>query len=272
MNKDKLLDMFEQFVDTVAKLRDPEDGCPWDIKQSHQTLRKYMIEEAYEASEAMDIGSDQELCSELGDVLLQVVLNAQIAKDEKRFDMFDVIHGIKEKMIRRHPHVFGNEEDKLQTPEQVKTQWQIIKNQEKQGKKESGGFFAECEKTKFPASLQAYEIGKVANKIGFDWDNVSQVLEKLKEEVQELEEECFRQSKDKDRIQEELGDLYFSLAQVSRHLSIDPEVAGQSGNNKFLRRFKEVEKIADKQGVDIGSANLSVLEDLWKQAKSKEKM
>jgi ATP diphosphatase len=265
LDQKALASAMESLVRTIAALRHPETGCPWDLKQDHRTLRKYMIEEAYEASEAMALGDSKEICSELGDVLLQVVLNAQIAQDETTFDLVDVIKGIDEKMKRRHPHVFGSKEDRLESSEQVSEQWQEIKNKEKGSKKV--GLFKECESGHYPASIQAAKIGKVANKVGFDWENPLQVFSKLKEEVGELEAEITTANPDPKKIEDELGDVFFSLAQVSRHLGIDPEVAAHGGNIKFLNRFKKLEAIADEKGVDLKTAELDQLESLWQLAK-----
>lgn len=271
---------FQSLLDTIAKLRCPNDGCPWDRKQTHQTLRKYMLEEAYEASEAMESGDPDHIAEELGDVLLQVVLNSQIASETEDFSIIDVIRKINDKMISRHPHVFGNRGKDASDLESLndsflRKQWQEIKNRE--NKKKAKDAAISCEKPIFsdvkgilPASSQALAIGKIAKEIKFDWVDPLQVFEQLKSEVAELEVELVDLDKNQDDIRKELGDIYFTLAQVCRHLKIDPEVISQNGNIKFLRRFSLMEKIAKNQNIDLIKASQEKKEELWKQAKKIE--
>lgn len=260
-------EVFSEFVTTVAWLRDRELGCPWDLEQDHKTLRRYMVEEAYEAAEAMTENDDRELCDELGDVLLQVVLNAQVAKDRGAFSLIDVINSINDKMRRRHPHVFANEE--AATAQEVRGNWDKIKADERQGKKSSDGVFARVEK-KHPATSQALSIGKIASKIHFDWDSVSDVLIQVRSEVDELTSELSGSQIDRTKVAHEIGDVYFSLAQLCRHLELDPETVAMDGNRKFLNRFEKLESIAATQGVDVRGAERAVLEKLWLAAKKAE--
>lgn len=277
--------LFQELVDVVARLRDPKTGCPWDLKQTHQSLRRFMLEEAYEAAEVMGQMSEgessppkpadeaaRELVDELGDVLLQVVLNAQLLTDAGQGDVKQVIRSIRDKMIRRHPHVFAPTEGASLSPEEVKRRWQIIKAEEKgQDPSVKKSVFQEAKDRSFPATLQAAHIGKVAEKIGFDWLQPSQVLEQLEDELHELREEMQAQDIDRSRLLHELGDVYFTLAQLARHLGCDPEVAAQEGNLKFLRRFAKVEALAQSQGIDPEMADPDELEALWQQAKKHEK-
>jgi MazG family protein len=261
---------FARFCATIAALRNPEGGCPWDLQQDHVSLRRFMIEEAYEAAEAMAAGDPAALRDELGDVLLQVVLNAQVAKDQGSFDVVDVIDGVNEKMLRRHPHVFGDE--KARAAGHVQGNWEAIKAAEKSasGKPRAGGYFAEAA-DKQPASLQALKIGKLAAKIRFDWDDVHEVFGQVKSEVDELAVELAAATVDKDTVAEEIGDVFFSLAQLCRHLELDPELVAFDANRKFLRRFAALEAVAKERGVNVERAPRQTLEELWVEVKRREK-
>ncbi len=263
---------FAKFCETIAKLRHPVDGCPWDLQQNHDTLRRYMIEEAYEAARVMagadkDAKDSRELCEELGDVLLQVVLNAQVAADRNGFKITDVIKSIDDKMRRRHPHVFGTDEQRQDRQmESIKSNWEVIKSDEKKSKKARGdedGIFSGIKG--YPSTIEALEIGKKAAKINFDWNSPSEVLAKLLSEVEELKEEW--EKGDRQALLAELGDIYFSLAQFARHMGVDPEVTALDGNRKFLDRFSKVESLARKRGIKIPEADQSTLEQLWEEAK-----
>ncbi len=265
-------DAFANLCETIAKLRDPVDGCPWDLQQTHASLRRYMIEEAYEAARVMagadkDLNDSRELCEELGDVLLQVVLNAQVAADRKGFQIADVIKSIDAKMRRRHPHVFGSDEARqARDMSSIKSNWAAIKTEEKKKKgadARDDGFFGGIEG--YPATIEAYEIGKRAAKIKFDWNSPAEVLAKLLSEVDEMKDEW--EKGDRTALMAELGDVYFSLAQFSRHIGVDPEVIALDGNRKFLARFAEVEAIAKRRGVKIQDTDQATLESLWEEAK-----
>lgn len=257
-------------ITTIAWLRDKDDGCPWDLEQDHHSLRRYMIEEAYEAAEAMAGTDVKEIRDELGDVLLQVVLNAQIASDQNNFSISDVARSINEKMRRRHPHVFSADKDSI-TSEQVRGNWEKIKAEEKGNivSNEARPVFAGAEK-KQPATLQALHIGKEAAKINFDWDSTDEVFQQLKSEIAELELEIQRKKPNRSRISAELGDVFFSLAQLCRHLKMDPETVAMDGNRKFLKRFAGLERLAADEGIDVRSAERGILEKLWQQAKKSE--
>jgi MazG family protein len=261
---------FARLCATIAALRNPEGGCPWDLQQDHVTLRRFMIEEAYEAAEAMAAGEPVALRDELGDVLLQVMLNAQVAKDRGSFDVVDVVEAINEKMRRRHPHVFGDEQ--ARAAGHVQGNWEAIKAAEKSasGKPRAGGYFAEAA-DKQPASLQALKIGKLAAKIRFDWDDVHEVFGQVKSEVDELAVELAAATVDKDTVAEEIGDVFFSLAQLCRHLELDPELVAFDANRKFLRRFAALEAVAKERGVNVERAPRQTLEELWVEVKRREK-
>jgi ATP diphosphatase len=269
MSDQKLTDAFLGFVKTIAALRHPKTGCPWDLEQDHKTLRRYMIEEAYEAADAMASGDDADIKDELGDVLLQVVLNAQIAQDHKTFNLESVIKGIDDKMRRRHPHVFGDVN--AESSKEVLRNWDGIKAAEKAaaGKKDHG-IFAEAH-NKQPATTQALKIGKLAAKIKFDWDDLNEVFGQLRSEVDELQAEVKKKPVDAAKLAEEIGDVYFSLAQVCRHAGLDPETVSFDANRKFLKRFERLEAIAKKRGVDVKNAPRATLEELWVATKKEER-
>lgn len=258
---------FKEFVKTIAQLRHPTRGCPWDLEQTHESLRRYMIEEAYEAAETMlPSGSAHERTDELGDVLLQVVLNAQLQSDHKEGDISAVIRAIREKMIRRHPHVFAPSDQAISSGEVVQ-KWAEIKQKEKP-KGHKHGFFHKAKKV-HPALTQAFEIGKSAQKIDFDWHTTGEVAAQFASEWKELEHEIA--AGDQTKIADELSDCFFSLAQLSRHLGFEPEDIAQRGNTKFMQRFELMEKIAEERNQDIETLGQSGLEILWKDAKKRQK-
>jgi MazG family protein len=269
---------FEALCETIAALRDPESGCPWDLEQTHASLRKYMIEEAYEATDVMEPVNYKKLQEELGDVLLQVVLNAQLATDAQEFSILEVVKDLDSKMRRRHPHVFGevaNPNSKTSRDmSDIKVKWDEVKAQEKQKSPEitgANGVFESLSAGKVtPASRLAVEIGKLAKKINFDWKDPLEVLSQLESEVLELKEEITKKSR-KELIAAEMGDLIFCVSQLCRHLDLDPEVCALDGNKKFLRRFKSLESLALAKGLDVKTVGTEQLEALWKEAKALEK-
>lgn len=262
-------EQFARLIETIGLLRHPQQGCPWDLKQDHESLRHYMLEEAYEAVEAMGSNDYGHLREELGDVLLQVVLNSQILRDGGEEGITSVITELVDKMIRRHPHVFKADSHGIESAEDVKRAWNEIKKTEKGTSGVVGDVFAEVKKQPFPSLLMAYKIGKKAESIKFDWSCVEDVWQQFLSEVKELEDEIQIHS-NRERIFQELGDVFFSLAQLCRHLGFDPEVAASSGNQKFLRRFGTMEQIADQKGVLVDGLSQSELEELWQEAKKSE--
>lgn len=269
MSREKLAENIQNLYDVVARLRHPTEGCPWDLEQTHKSLLKYLIEESYEFSHSVEEENFTEMCDELGDVLLQVVLHARLAEEKNKFHLNDVIKVITEKMIRRHPHVFSDENDK--SIEGIKKNWEKIKAKEK-AQKEISHYEIDKDLFSFPALTSSSKIGKKTSKINFDWDNYKQVVDKVEEEWAELKEELAPEEKmNKERVYEELGDTLFSMAQLARHLGIDPEVCLRDANLKFKRRFNQVEDIAKERNMIIKETSKDKLESLWKEVKSIER-
>jgi len=251
-----------KFVEIIAALRDPDTGCPWDLKQTHQSLRKYLLEEAYEAADAIDRDDPFDLADELGDVLLQIVLHAQIGREEGTFDMHTVIQSVSDKMIRRHPHVFGGGME-ADTSEQVVANWQEIKAQEKAEQGITEQSHLDAVPSSLPAITAAYKLQKKAAEVGFDWDDISYVYDKVKEEITELQE-----TEDKSG---EFGDLLFALVNLARFLKIDPEDALARTNLKFRRRFAVIEQELAKRGKTPEQSTLEEMDQLWDYAKKLER-
>ena len=247
---------FQQLVDIVKKLRGP-NGCPWDKAQTHESLTPYAIEEAHELEDAILSGDSQHVKEELGDLLFQSVLHAEIARAQGTFDIDDVINTLNEKMQRRHPHVFGDV--KVENADQVMSNWEDIKAKEKNALKTTSEPF-DIPKN-FPALLRAHKIGKRSKKLDFDWDHASEVLDKVDEELAELKQAITNQS----NIEEELGDLLFSLAQLARHLDLDSEKALRQANEKFIKRFQEMLE----QDPDLLNKDRASKEKMWNLVKKK---
>lgn len=257
----------DSLVKIMQALRSKE-GCPWDQKQTHDSLKPYLIEECYECLDAIDRGDDEELKSELGDVLLQVVFHAQIASEREAFDFKDVEKAICEKMIRRHPHVFG--ESKLETVEQVSAQWEQIKQKEKP-EQESNTYHKKLDDdlpSGLPAIQRALKVQSRASSRGFEWSSIDGVLAKLKEEVSELEEAV--QQGERSEIESELGDLFFILVKASRFLNLDSESSLHKTIDKFSHRFHQMELALKQDGKEIATTSLDQLTDYWNAAKSKD--
>lgn len=245
----------------MRTLRGPE-GCPWDRVQNYKTLCSSLIEEAYEVLERIEEDDKSGLCEELGDLLLQIVFHASLAEEEGEFTLDDVIHGISEKLLRRHPHVFQDESAK-DVGEVLKT-WAQIKEKEKEEKGESSSILANVN-SRQPSLMWAWEVQKKAAAVGFDWDSIEGAWEKLKEELGELERELTK----KEKLEEELGDLFFSLVNVSRFLNLSPEMALRQAVKKFVQRFGFVESEVRHQGEEWESIPLDQLEEYWQEAKKK---
>lgn len=263
--------LFEALVALQAYLRSPV-GCPWDRDQTHQSLRTYLLEETYEVLEALEAGDDAKLVGELGDLLLQIVFHAQLAAEAGRFDVCDVIERIHAKMVRRHPHVFGR--TRAKTSAQVLKNWEQLKADERRERGEAGAANQESAASlldglprTLPALLQAYQLTRRASRIGFDWDDIDGLLEKLKEETAELRETLGQA--DRARLEEEVGDLLFVAVNVARFLGVDPEIALQSANRKFTARFKAMEQQAARAGRRLGDASKDQLQTLWEASKGK---
>src|SRR5271156_2200703 len=267
---------FEKLAAVQARLRAP-DGCPWDRQQTHATLRTYLIEETYEVLDALESGDDAKFAEEMGDLLLQIVFHSQIAKEEGRFTVADVIREVHDKMVRRHPHVFGTKRAK--DAAEVLKNWEQIKKEERiaAGKKNAEGSKRE-EKTAslldgvskaLPAALEGLHLTRRAARIGFDWDNVEGVFDKLSEEGGELREAVG--AKDAGRTEEEMGDLLFAAVNLARFLHVDPEIALKKANAKFSARFRLMEKLASKDGTALGEVPREKMEEFWETAKRAEK-
>ncbi|SFA49425.1 tetrapyrrole methylase family protein / MazG family protein [Parageobacillus thermantarcticus] len=254
---------FETLRRVIATLRGP-NGCPWDHKQTHESLKRYLLEETYELFEAIDENDDEHMVEELGDVLLQVVLHAQIGEDEGMFSIDDVIRGITEKMIRRHPHVFGDVI--VDNAEQVVENWQRIKEKEKKGRPIS--LLDDIPKS-LPGILKAYEFQKKAAKVGFDWDDVKPMWDKVEEEIAEFKREASGEKTTRSRLISEFGDILFALINIARYYDINPEEAIHMTNEKFYRRFSYIEEQARKSGVALTSLSLAELDRFWEEAKEK---
>ena len=257
-------DKFETLVAIMDRLRDPEKGCPWDLEQSYETLRSYLLEECYEVADALDAGDADELREELGDLLFQVVFLSRLAKEEGSFEAGDVVRGIADKMIRRHPHIFSDAS--AETADEVLRNWEAIKEQEKSasGKPARDSILGGIPKA-LPALMRAQRLGVKAARVGFDWSEPVQVLGKLEEELGEL-----RQAVDSERrqaMEDELGDLMFTAVHLARRLEIDPERALQGANRKFEQRFRELERRVAAQGSKVQDESLESLEAIWQQVK-----
>lgn len=262
------VEAFSAFFATVAQLRDPKTGCPWDLVQTHETLRRHMLEEAYEAVAEMAAPQDSKnLCEELGDVLLQVFLNAQLAQDAGTFSLQDVLEGVNAKMIRRHPHVFG--EGKVEGAAGVLVQWEVIKAQEKiqSGQKNADWFPYKKLQQIHPATHQGAAIGKAVGKLKLQFDFEENPILDLVGEVAELQEVAMLGKDRLSEIESEVGDVYFCLAQVCRKFGLDPEIAAQAGNEKVLSRLKSVEEVARSQGKELGTLSREEMEAYWQQVK-----
>ena len=249
---------FSQFVETIRQLRGP-NGCPWDQEQTHQTLKACLIEECYELAEAIDNDDTDNMAEELGDVLLQVVIHAVIAEETKRFSLDAIIQRVNQKMIDRHPHVFGDV--KLETSKEVINKWDELK-----GKKND--IFSGIP-TQLPALMKANKIQKKVAKQGFDWPTVLLVFDKLTEELKEVQTELEKPFLDKAKLTEEVGDVLFTAVNMCRKLSIDPEEALNLSNEKFKKRWQIVDQTAKTTDKQIPDMSLDELEQLWKVAKNK---
>ncbi len=252
----------------MARLRDPEDGCPWDSAQTFETISPYTLEEAYEVADAVARGDTEDLRDELGDLLLQVVFHAEIAKESGRFTFDDVVEAICAKMMRRHPHIFAGA--KGDTARAVKSRWEAVKEEERREKNGGEAGVLDDVPLSLPALSRAVKLQKRAARVGFDWPETASVLEKIGEETVELSEEIAA-GRDVERISEEFGDLLFVYANLARHLDVDPEAALRSANDKFVRRFKHIETCLDARGKRPEDATLEEMDALWNEAKGQEK-
>jgi len=259
-------------LDVMAALRTPGTGCPWDLEQSFATIAPYTIEEAYEVADAIARGNIADLKDELGDLLLQVVYHARLAEEAQAFDFQDVVDAIVTKMVRRHPHVFGDEA--ARSAGAAKDFWENAKNEEKAARGSErtarrNTSLLDDVPVALPALTRAIKLQGKAAKVGFDWPSLTPVLDKLKEELGELEERVGRG--DRAKIEEEFGDLLFVVANVARHLEIDPEASLRAANEKFVRRFRHIEQRLAEEARTPAQSTLEEMDRLWDEAKARER-
>jgi tetrapyrrole methylase family protein/MazG family protein len=246
---------FDSLVEVIAHLRGPQ-GCPWDKQQTHASLREHLLEETYEVLEALDNSDSEELRTELGDLLMQVVFHAQLGKEAGAFDIGDVIEGINRKLIFRHPHVFGSRQ--VKNAEEVLVNWEELKRQERQEK----GSMLDGVPVNMPALAYSQSVQERVARVGFDWDKDGDVLDKLAEEIAE-----FKQSESQDDKAEEFGDILFTLTNYARRQGVDVESALRNANQKFYRRFAYMEGLCRQRGLDISKMTLNEQNRLWDEAK-----
>lgn len=258
-----------RLLEIMARLRDPENGCPWDVKQDFASLVPYTLEEAYEVAEAAERGDASDLREELGDLLLQVVFHSRIAEERALFDFESVADAIASKLIRRHPHVFG---DRVFENDQARHRyWEDSKQLERRekGKPDAVASVLGEIPRHLPALMTAQKLQNRAARHGFDWPDINPVFDKLHEELDELKAAC--QMADRENIREELGDLLFVIANIARHLEMDAETCLRAGNEKFIRRFHHIEKQATATGKTLSDHTLAELDAWWDEAKQMEK-
>jgi tetrapyrrole methylase family protein/MazG family protein len=252
-------DSFTALKKIIAKLRGP-DGCPWDKKQTHASLKPYLVEESYEVLQALEDGTPQKLCEELGDLLLQIMLHAQIAAEAGQFNIDDVVRGISSKLIHRHPHVFSGRE--VKDVVEVEQNWEALKQEER----EEGESLLAGVPEQMPALTYSQSMQRRVAGVGFDWEKVEEIIDKLAEEVSEIKQAPNQQEKVK-----EFGDLLFTLANIARRLDIDLEMALRSANQRFHRRFAYMEEVCRKRSLNLASLSLDEQNALWEEAKQREK-
>lgn len=256
-------DSLRELIDVMATLRSP-NGCPWDRQQTHESLTPYMIEEAYEAIEAIENGDIEELKKELGDVLLQVLFHSRIEEEAGNWDIYDVAAANVEKLKSRHPHIYG--EITVNGSEEVLQNWEEIKRHER--KEDGRKSMLDGVPKHLPALRKAKRVQEKVARVGFDWEHIREVEEKVSEELAEFREAC--ESNDRDRIEDELGDVFFALVNLARYLDVDPEDSLRRTVDKFIRRFQYIERELDAQGRSPRESNLAEMDALWDRAKSEE--
>ncbi len=248
---------FATLIDIIARLRAP-DGCPWDRKQTHASLRENLLGECYEVLEALDEADSGKLCDELGDLLMQIVLHAQIATEAGEFELGDVLAGINTKLIRRHPHIFGS--TKVKDVEEVRHNWEALKQEER----EAGTSILASVPQQMPALGYSQEIQRRVVQVGFDWEDIDGVIDKLVEEVSEL-----KQTESQEQRAQEFGDLLFTLVNIARRLEVDSEAALREANRKFYRRFSYMEEVCHKRGLNLSLLSFDEQNALWEEAKKR---
>ena len=258
---------FEGLVAIMDRLRGP-DGCPWDREQTWKSLRRFLLEECYEVADALDRADPDDLREELGDLLFQIVFLSRLAKEEGEFTADDVVRGIAEKMVRRHPHVFGD--DRAETSDEVLRRWEEIKRREREpgseGESKGRRSILDGIPRALPAMMKAQQMGARAARVGFDWNREIDILEKIDEELEELRAAVA--SSDRSQVEEELGDFLFSTVMLARRLQIDPEAALERTNLKFRERFGRIEDELSRRGIPVEGAGLELMDRLWDESKT----
>jgi nucleoside triphosphate diphosphatase len=257
----------ERLVTIMARLRDPQTGCPWDLEQDFATIAPYTIEEAYEVADAIARGAMEELRGELGDLLFQSVYHAQMAAEAGHFDLADVARAIADKMVARHPHVFGDD-SRDKTAAQQTQDWEAVKAAERAGRAETRTLDGVA--IGLPALMRAVKLQKRAARVGFDWPDVGPVLDKLAEEAREVVEA--RETLSQAEIEEEMGDLLFVMANLARHLEVDPEAALRAANAKFTRRFNAIEDELARRGKTPAQSTLEEMDSIWNGIRAADKL
>ena len=260
-----------RLLEIMARLRDPKGGCPWDLEQDFASIRHYTVEEAYEVADAIEREDYADLCEELGDLLLQSVFHAQMAKERGLFEFGDVVEAITKKLIRRHPHVFGDKD--AADAGAVKTTWDAIKAEERAGKADRKGqepSVLDDVPIGLPALMRAEKLSKRAASVGFDWPDWRETMAKVREELDEVAEAA--ETGDAGEIRAELGDLLFAAANLSRKLGVEPEAALRDANQKFARRFTHVEARAREDGIGLKEAGLQRLDGYWNEVRQQDKL
>jgi tetrapyrrole methylase family protein / MazG family protein len=265
MNKDALSEALSNLVNLALRLRGP-DGCPWDALQTDSTIKIYLLEEAYEVLDAIERGLPEDVCQELGDTLFQIIFLAILAGERGEFDLVEVIEKITEKMIKRHPHVFGNAS--VDGPAEVSENWQKIKMTEKGASKSPASLLQDVP-VNLPALLRAHRLSERASKVRFDWAGRKEIWDKVKEEFEELKETL--KGNDKERVGEEIGDLLFSLVNMARHWGLNSELLLRDANQKFLKRFQEMEKELGRSGIDLDLASPHEMNQAWEAIKNRDR-
>lgn len=269
-DKEQIGEAFYKLVQILRRLLGP-GGCPWDKEQTHQTLKPFLIEEAYEVNESIDAGDFDALKEELGDLMLQIIFHAELARQAGKFNIVDVLQTICKKMLHRHPHVFG--EERWHSADEVLRNWEDLKKIEQEkiggGKKNRDSILAGIPKS-LPALIRAQRLQDRAARVGFDWEHIADVFKKVEEELQELKQALAQTPDVNSRLEDEFGDLLFALVNLARFLKIQPEEALQKTNEKFMRRFAFIEQEARRQGRQLKSMSLAEMDALWEQAKDNE--